>query len=130
MDAKGHPKGQKNEDETRTKFKSGFKQQHVILNDPPMKIADFPVCGDVKTALRTLKKLIHGNFPLRSPSRSDFDGEEWLGAKRDGGGGGVILSVFGSGGGYRRGNPTLTHAFRTPFRGRRILSFAVRCRFI
>ena len=40
MDAKGHPKGQKNEDETRTKFKSGFKQQHVILNDPPMKIAD------------------------------------------------------------------------------------------
>ena len=84
MDAKGHPKGQKNEDETRTKFKSGFKQQHVILNDPPMKIADFPVCGDVKTALRTLKKLIHGNFPLRSPSRSDFDGEEWPGAIRYG----------------------------------------------
>ena len=93
MDAKVHPKGPKNEDETRTKFKSALKQQHVILNDPPMKIADFPVCGDVKTALRTLKKLIHGNFPLRSPSRSDFDGEEWPGAKRYGGG--RFLSVFG-----------------------------------
>ena len=41
MGAKVHPKGEKNEDETRTKFKSGLKQQHLILNDTPMKIADF-----------------------------------------------------------------------------------------
>ena len=40
MHAKVHPKGEKNEDETGKKFKSGLKQQHLILNDPPMKSAD------------------------------------------------------------------------------------------
>ena len=54
MDAKGHPKGQKNEDETRTKFKSGFKQQHVILNDSPMKIDDFCISAPLLEPLRAV----------------------------------------------------------------------------
>ena len=41
MGAKVHPKGEKNEHETRTRFKSGLKQQELILDDPPMKIAAF-----------------------------------------------------------------------------------------
>ena len=41
MHAKVHPKGGKNEDEIQTRFKSRLNQQQLILNDPPMKIADF-----------------------------------------------------------------------------------------
>ena len=58
MDAKVHPKGEKNEHETRTRFKSGLKQQQLILNDPPMKINDFGMSRDVQTPLGGVRKQV------------------------------------------------------------------------
>ena len=60
MHAKVYSKGEKNEDETRRRFKSRLKQQQLILDDPPLKIPDLCCFKDVKTALHTLKKLIVG----------------------------------------------------------------------
>ena len=80
------PKSIPKEEKMKMKFKRDSKVGSIsnswFWTTLRWKLQIFAVCGDVKTVLRTLKKLIHGNFPLRSPSQNHFDGEEWPGQKR------------------------------------------------
>ena len=82
MHAKVHPKGGKNEDEIRTRFKSGLKQQQLILNDPPMKIADFCCLWRCQNCFADAQKAYPRQLPAEVAFPVYFNGEEWPGEKR------------------------------------------------
>ena len=87
MHAKVHPKGGKNEDEIQTRFKSRLNQQQLILNDPPMKIADFCCLWRCQNCFADAEKACPQQLPAKVAFPVDFDGEEWPGEKRYGWGG-------------------------------------------
>ena len=51
-------KEKKNRSEMRIRFTHVFKQQKLILNNPPMKIRDFGMSRDVQTLLHGLRKQV------------------------------------------------------------------------
>ena len=68
MHAKVYSKGEKNEDETRRRFKSRLKQQQLILNDPPTKIADFRCLWRCQNCFADAQKA----YPWQLPAEVTF----------------------------------------------------------
>ena len=58
MPPKAVPQEEKKRSEMQIGFTHVFKQQKLILNDPPMKIRDFGMSRDVQTLLHRLEKQV------------------------------------------------------------------------